>query len=100
MLMDDPFLVLGVTAQADDAALRAAYVAKVQEYPPERHPREFAAVRQAYERVKDLDSRVRYRLFPPAEKDPLGSILEELSCRTPRPRISLEALMTAAFPAR
>jgi DnaJ-class molecular chaperone len=94
---DDPYAVLGVPPTADDAALRAAYLAKVQEYPPERCPKEFAAVRRAYELVKDFDSRVRYRLFPPTEHDPLGSILEDLSCRTPRPRPSLEKLFKTAF---
>ena len=48
--------------------------------------------------VKDLDARVRHRLFPAGEADALDALLEDLACRTPRPRITLDSLLSTALP--
>lgn len=47
--MSDPYLILGMTPDGDDAAVRAAYLAAVAACPPERDPGRFEAVRAAYE---------------------------------------------------
>ena len=76
--------------EADDAAIRARYLELVREFPPDRHPEKFAAVRAAYEVLKDLDARVRYRLFEQGKRDGIDDLIEELACRMPRRRYSLQ----------
>ena len=65
--------------------------------PPDLHPEKFAAVRQAFESLRDLDTRLRLRLFEKGKKESLDAILEELACRTPRRRLSLRQLIEANF---
>jgi curved DNA-binding protein CbpA len=96
--MTDPYSVLGVEADADDDAIRRRYLELVREFPPERHPERFAAVRGAYEKLKDLDARVRHRLFEQGKRDGIDELIEELACRTPRRRYSLSALLAMQRP--
>jgi curved DNA-binding protein CbpA len=96
--MPDPYNTLGVPADADDEAIRRRYLELTREFTPEHHPERFASVRTAYEKVKDLDSRVRYRLFEAAKDDTIESIIEEEACRTPRQRTGLRAILTAVLP--
>jgi DnaJ-class molecular chaperone len=93
--MDDPYVVLGVPTDADDEAIRRAYLAMVKQYPPERAPERFAAVRAAYEQLRDADTRIRSRLFEVARDEDLDRIIEELSCRSSRRRLSLKDLLSA-----
>jgi curved DNA-binding protein CbpA len=74
--MSDPYLILGVTPDADDAAVRAAYLASVAACPPERDPRRFEAVRAAYEALGTRRARLAQALFdqtPPT----LGDLLDK-----------------------
>jgi curved DNA-binding protein CbpA len=98
--MPDPFRTLGVPPDADDDAIRRRYLELAREFTPEQHPERFAAVRAAYEKVKDIDARVKYRLFDAGRDDTIESIIEEAACRTPRRRVGLRALLTAAYPPR
>jgi DnaJ-class molecular chaperone len=98
--MPDPYTVLGIPADAADEAIRKRYLELARQFPPEQHPERFAAVRAAYEKVKDLDSRVRYRLFEVGREDTIEAIIEEAACRVPRKRVGLQALVTAAIPPR
>jgi hypothetical protein len=93
LLMTDPYAVLGLPADADDAAIRGRYLALVKEYPPEAHPQKFAAIRQAYEHLKDLETRVRYRLFEAGKQETIAAIIEEVSCPSSRPRLPLTKLL-------
>jgi curved DNA-binding protein CbpA len=94
----DPYTVLGVPAGADDDAIRRRYLELARQFPPEQHPEQFAAVRAAYEKIKDLDGRVRFRLFEQAAGDTIEAIIEEAACRTPRRRIGLDALRKEVLP--
>jgi curved DNA-binding protein CbpA len=94
----DPYSVLGIDDDADDDAIRRRYLKLVKEFPPERHPERFAAVRAAYERLKDLDARVRHRLFEQGKRDGMDELIEELACRTPRRRYSLQSLLAMQRP--
>jgi curved DNA-binding protein CbpA len=91
--MSDPYAVLGVPADADDAAIRRRYLELVKQYTPEAHAQRFAAIRQAYEQLKELETRVRYRLFEAGKQDTVERIIEELACRNTRRRLSLTALL-------
>lgn len=96
--MADPFTILGLPPDAGDEAIRRRYLELAREFPPEQHPERFAKIRAAYERVKDLDARVRYRLFETGREDTIEAIIEEAACRTPRRRTGLRALLAATTP--
>lgn len=59
----NPFDVLGVPVDADDRTVRAAYLALVKRYPPERYPERHMAINTAYQALKDENSRLQYLLF-------------------------------------
>ena len=61
----DPFAVLGVDETADDKAVRAAYVRALRASPPDRDPEGFRRIREAYEALRDTESRLALRLFGP-----------------------------------
>lgn len=94
--MTDPYDVLGLPPDADDEAIRRRYLELVRENPPERAPEKFAAVRNAYEQLKDLETRLKKRLFEVDKHLTIGSIIEELACTSSRPRISLAKLVEMA----
>ena len=96
--MADPYTVLGVPADADDEAIRRRYLELARTFTPEQHPERFAAVRHAYEQLKDVEARVRHRLFDAGKDDTIEALIEEAACRTPRRRIGLRDLLAAAFP--
>ena len=50
---EDLFAVLGVRPGADADALRAAYLVKIRDHPPERDPEMFGRVRDAYRTLSD-----------------------------------------------
>src|SRR5437867_8970 len=79
--MDDAFVVLGLPPDSDDTAIRRRYLELVRQFTPEHHPQKFAQVREAYERLKDLNTRLRYRLFEAGKNESIDSLIEELTCR-------------------
>jgi curved DNA-binding protein CbpA len=92
--MSDPYEVFGLPADSDDEAIRRRYLELVRRFSPEHHPERFAAVRAAYESLRDQDTRLRHRLFEAGKRENLDAILEELACRTPRRRLSLATLLS------
>jgi curved DNA-binding protein CbpA len=92
--MDDPHVVLGLAADADDETIRRRYLELVRQFSPEHHPEQFAAIRAAYERLRDRNARVRYRLFEAGRKETIEAIVEEIACRTSRRRVSLKTLLS------
>jgi curved DNA-binding protein CbpA len=92
--MSDPYAVLGLPADSDDEAIRRRYLELVRQFSPERHPEKFAAVRQAYESLRDLNTRLRYRLFEAGKNESVEAIIEELACRSKRRRVPLKELLS------
>jgi curved DNA-binding protein CbpA len=90
----DPYAVLGLPADSDDEAIRRRYLELVRQFSPEQHPERFAAVRQAYESLRDLNTRLRYRLFEAGKNETVEAIIEELACRSTRRRVSLKELLS------
>ena len=78
MSLSNPFNVLGVAETADDAAIKKAYLQKVREYPPERAPERFQAIRTAYEAIKTRRDRLSYRLFEHETPDPARLVASAL----------------------
>src|SRR6476659_10009203 len=94
--MTDPYAVLGLPADADDETIRRRYLELVKQFSPEHHPEKFALIRRAYESLRDLETRLRYRLFEAGKSDSIDAILEDLACRTSRRRVSLQTLLNSA----
>jgi curved DNA-binding protein CbpA len=91
--MTDPYAVLGFPADSDDDTIRRRYLELVKQFTPEHHPEKFAAIRRAYESLRDLETRLKYRLFEAGKSDSIDAIIEELACRTPRRRLPIETLI-------
>lgn len=79
----NPLEVLGISSEAGDDEIRAAYLRKVREYPPDRAPREFEKVRDAYELLRDPRRRTRFLLL---SADPNQSLASLLDSRVPERR--------------
>jgi curved DNA-binding protein CbpA len=91
--MSDPYAVLGLPPDSDDDAIRRRYLQLVRQFSPEQHPEKFAQVRRAYENLRDLNTRLRYRLFEAGKHESVDAIIEEIACRNSRRRVSLETLL-------
>ncbi|MES2569073.1 MAG: DnaJ domain-containing protein [Verrucomicrobiota bacterium] len=73
----NPYLILRVPQDADDAAIRRAYLNGIREFTPERDPSRFQAISRAYEQIRDETSRLKHRLCdhnPPGNSP--GEVLE------------------------
>jgi curved DNA-binding protein CbpA len=84
--MSDPYQVLGIVRGADDAAVRAAYLAAVRLHPPERDAERFAAVRKAFDAVSSERLRLEHELFdrePPTVEGLLHLLQADYSPRRP-----------------
>jgi curved DNA-binding protein CbpA len=65
--MQTPYELLDVAINADDDAIKLAYLQKVKDSPPDRDPEQFQAIRKAYEAIKDHKSRLGHTLFSQPE---------------------------------
>jgi curved DNA-binding protein CbpA len=74
--MTDPREVLGVSQDAGEEEIRAAYVRKVKEHPPDRSPEEFERVRDAYDNLRDPRRRMRDSLLSVDPFTPFTSVVE------------------------
>jgi curved DNA-binding protein CbpA len=74
--MMDPAEVLGVGAEAGEDEIRAAYLRKVKEHPPDRSPEEFERVRDAYDSLRDPRRRMRDRLLAADPFAPFASTVD------------------------
>src|SRR5881227_225871 len=92
--MSDPYAVLGLPADSDDETIRRRYLELVRQFTPEQHPEKFAAIRAAYESLRDLDTRLRHRLFEAGKNETVDALIEEIKCRSPRSRLSLPTLLS------
>ena len=75
--MRDPYLILGIPDDASDEAVHVAYLAAIKTCPPDRDPRRFTDLRQAYETLRTQRDRLAWDLFdtnPPQPLDLLDRI--------------------------
>ncbi len=73
---EDPRAVLDVGAEAGEDEIRAAYLRKIKEYPPDRAPAEFERVRDAYDLLRDPRRRTERLLFGDEPMPPLQHLLD------------------------
>jgi DnaJ-class molecular chaperone len=94
--MADPFAILGIGPDADDEAIRRRYLELVRRYSPEQAPERFAAIRAAYEKLRNRDERLRWRLFEAGQNETIDALMEDVACQSPRRRPTLAELLAAA----
>ena len=58
-----PFEILGVSEEADDDAIKQAYLSRIRRYTPEHAPTQFQRIRDAYEAIQTHHKRLEYQLF-------------------------------------
>jgi hypothetical protein len=73
--------ILGVSANSSEEEVRAAWLNKVKEFPPDRSPAEFEMIRDAYETLRDPRRRAKAMLFSAAFAAPLVSLLDHQKTR-------------------
>ena len=94
--MSDPFEVLGIGNDADEAAIRGRYLALVRLSPPDREPERFAAIRAAYDEVRDPARRLESLLFRSSTTDSLDVLAADLRARLVAARLPIETLLALA----
>ncbi|WPL17018.1 DnaJ domain protein [Thiorhodovibrio winogradskyi] len=62
-MIRDPYLMLGLGPDADDAAVERAYHDAIRRCPPERDAQRFSAIREAFEALRTERDRLAYELF-------------------------------------
>ncbi|MGA8598031.1 MAG: J domain-containing protein [Bryobacteraceae bacterium] len=70
--------VFGLAENASDEEIRAAYLKKVKEHPPDRSPEEFERIRDAFETLRDPRRRIREMLSVSDPSAPLSSLFAGL----------------------
>jgi len=68
--MRDPYLILGVSQDADDDAIHAAFLDAIKRCPPDRDPAAYDERRKAYEALRTRRDRLAYEMFDRALPDP------------------------------
>jgi len=94
--MSDPYEVLGIDPRSDDAEIRRRYLELVRRHPPDREPERFAAVREAYDQLRDPVARLKSKLFPLETSDTMDAILAEMERRLRTARIPMKTLLSLA----
>jgi curved DNA-binding protein CbpA len=94
--MSDPYEVLSLPIHADEAEIRRRYLELVRQFPPDRAPERFAAIRAAYDEVRDPAHRLEAQLFETATSDSLDAIAADLRARLTETRLPLDVLLSLA----
>ena len=91
--MPDPYTVLDLVLDSTDEVIRRRYLQLVRTYTPERAPERFAAIREAYDKLRDPVSRLRYRVFEAGKDDTIEAILADAKALLPRRRVPVAELL-------
>ena len=74
-MMIDPYEVLGLGPEASEDEIRQRYLDLVREFPPEREPKRFADIREAYAQIRDPLVSMERRLFNLTALDTFDTLL-------------------------
>ena len=94
--MNDPYVTMGLSLGADEAAVRQRYLDLVRQHPPDRSPERFTEIRGAYEALRDPIMRLEKTLFDPQIGDSLDAIVADLRGKLRAQRFSTETLLSLA----
>jgi len=96
--MTDPYEVLGLSRDADEAAIRRRYLELVRQYSPEREPQRFAEIRSAYDHLRDPVVNLETRLFDHRSWHTLDALLAESQHDVRARRIPTQTLLSLGQP--
>jgi DnaJ-class molecular chaperone len=94
--MASAYEVLGVRIGCEDREVRRRYLELVRQFPPDRNPQRFAAIRKAYEQLRDPETRVTAVLFPSQKDDSLVNVIADVMQRLRGARIPPDTLLSLA----
>ena len=96
--MSDPYETLGLARFADEAEARRRYLELVRQHPPDRDPERFAAIRLAYDQVRDPVARLESQLFRLDSGETLADLVADLErqFRARLDRAPLDVLLALA----
>ena len=94
--MNDPYEVLSLAKDADEGTIRRRYLELVREFPPDRAPERFAAIRAAYEEIRDPARRLEAEIFEDSTTDSIEDLAANLRARLLANRMPLSALLELA----
>ncbi len=98
--MSENHALLGITPSANPAEIKAAYHAKLKEFPAHKYPQEFKAIRSAYETLQKDSQQTNEDFF---EISPATVKLDQQALQGLRDRVasklavSLEELICLTF---
>ncbi len=81
--MRDPYLILGVSEDADDDAIHAAFLAAIKRCPPDRDPAAYDERRKAYTTLRTRRDRLAYDLLDRALPEPRDVLDRAFPVKTP-----------------
>ena len=93
--MQTPYEMLGIGVDASDNDIKQAYLQQVKNNPPDREPEKFQLMHDAYTKIKDTHSRIKYDLFTLPELDFNTFLGQALATEQPAV-IDMEALLIAS----
>ena len=94
--MDDPYQVLGLNRSCEAPEIRRRYLTLVRQHSPERDPERFAAIRSAYDELRDPVERLKKDLFPIATRDSLDDAIAEVRQQLRDTRLPVDVLLSLA----
>lgn len=94
--MNDPYEILNLTRDADEAEIRRRYLELVREFPPDRAPERFAEIRTAYDEVRNPLKRLEVQLFRLSTTDSIDMLLTDLRARLRDTRVPTATLLKLA----
>jgi DnaJ-class molecular chaperone len=92
----NPYETLGLGSEASEAEVRQQYLTLVRQHPPDRDPERFAAIRAAYDQLRDPVTSLEHRLFDTTSHDTLESLLAKERARSLPQRIPTDVLLALA----
>ena len=90
----DSYHILGINRKTDGSEVRRAYLELVKLFPAERYPEKFSRINEAYNTLKDEESRIRYYLFnqSPLITSPFEAVMDNFSMLKKRTPLSLDKM--------
>ena len=92
--MQDPYAILGLGQDADEAAIRRRYLELVRQFQPEREPQRAAEIRAAYDLLRDPIARLENQLFSIRLTQTFDRLLAEYKPDIRDRRLSTELLLS------
>ena len=92
--MSDPYKVLNLAPNADEAAIRQRYLDLVRQHPPDQSPARFAEIRAAYDDLRHPVNRLERQIFGIEDNESLDDTIADVRKRIREARIPVETLLS------